>query len=120
MPVDEDRRADLLRAALWRLTIHLRREGRVRYHGLIEAAVDAISRLNSDPWLDQKAAARYSGYSASWLNAARCRDAGPAYYRLNGATIKGSRVFYRISDLDAFLARNRVETRPFIPSGGFR
>jgi len=115
---DLEGRADLLRALLWRLTINLRLNDRSAYADLIEETVTAVCAPEGRPWLDARSASRYSGCSISWLTAARSKGTGPAFYRLNGSTAKGSRVYYRLRDLDVFLARNRVETRAFIPSGG--
>ena len=53
----------------------------------------------------ERDAARYIDFSDTWMRQARMRGTGPAYIRI-GRTIR-----YRLSDLDAFLARHRVETR---------
>lgn len=50
------------------------------------------------------AAASYVGLSASTLNMMRCQGKGPRYLKLS------SRVYYRKSDLDAYIAAGTVET----------
>lgn len=49
-------------------------------------------------------AATYVGLSASTLNMMRCQGKGPRYLKL------ASRVYYRKSDLDAYIAAGTVET----------
>lgn len=42
-------------------------------------------------------------FTETWLRQTRARDAGPAHYKLGG------RVFYRLSEVDAWIESNRVE-----------
>ena len=53
--------------------------------------------------LNETDAARYSGYSPSYLRHARSKGEGPAYLRI------GRSVRYRIVDLDAWADEHRVE-----------
>ncbi len=48
-------------------------------------------------------AARYLGLAPQSLRNMRCRAKGPAYHKL------GSRIVYRISDLDQYLAERRID-----------
>ncbi len=48
-------------------------------------------------------AARYVGMSAAWLKWKRGVGGGPAYCRI------GSRILYRVADLDAYLLAHRRE-----------
>jgi hypothetical protein len=50
-------------------------------------------------------AARYVGYSQSYLRQARMYNRGPAFVRV------GRAIRYRLADLDAWLMAHRVETR---------
>jgi hypothetical protein len=53
---------------------------------------------------EQEAASQFLGVSAATLRAWRSQGRGPRFARL------GRRVVYLITDLEAFLAANRVET----------
>jgi len=62
-------------------------------------------RATQAPVLPEPDAAEYIDMSAAYLRQARRRGNGPAYIQI------GRSVRYRVSDLDAFLDANRVETR---------
>jgi len=58
--------------------------------------------------LDGTAAAAYLGRSRSWLDKARASGHGPRFLKI------GSRVLYRVSDLDAYIngcARETTDSR---------
>jgi predicted DNA-binding transcriptional regulator AlpA len=57
------------------------------------------------PPLDERDAARCSGYTPAAFRAWRSQGRGPAYIRI------GRSVRYRVEDLDAWLTAHRVETR---------
>ena len=57
---------------------------------------------NPDPMLPPAAAARYCHSNDKTLAYYRWKGVGPAYIRFGG------RVYYRKSDLDAYIAANRV------------
>lgn len=54
--------------------------------------------------LNVEGAAKHIGFSKSWLDKERASGRGPRYFRI------GSRVFYRIADLDQWLESRAVET----------
>lgn len=54
--------------------------------------------------LDTEGAANHLGVSASLLNKQRCVGRGPRFLQV------GSRIFYRVEDLDAYLNSCVVET----------
>ena len=55
--------------------------------------------------LNSKEASAYLGFSESSLEAMRARNTGPAWHRVGERGVR-----YRIEDLDAYLAGNRVNT----------
>ena len=55
--------------------------------------------------LDERDAGRYIGYKPDTLRKWRREGTGPAYIRCNRS------VRYLLADLDAWLAKHRVETR---------
>ena len=64
-----------------------------------------MNQINSLPGnrLDVRGAAAYLGCSESSLNRMRSQGRGPRYMR-------GTRIWYRPTDLDAWLAARTVET----------
>jgi len=113
-------RSDELEALLWRLSLAIRQADRSQFPRLIRDAMEAVYGCAVNPWLTQDEAAQYTGLTKGWLANARSRGDGPVFYRILGARARGSTVMYHAQDLDGFLAGHRVETRPFIPRGGFR
>lgn len=57
------------------------------------------------PTLSERDAARYIGFSGSYLRNSRKANRGPAFIRV------GRSVRYVVTDLEAWLNRHRVETR---------
>jgi len=60
--------------------------------------------------LDEVDTAAYLGMSRAWLRKVRREDRGPAYLRI------GRSIRYGVPDLEAWLARHRVETGESRPS----
>jgi hypothetical protein len=63
----------------------------------------AVAEKQPQPVVAEADAAAYIGYSPAALKAWRMRRTGPPYIRTNRS------IRYRISDLDAWLSRHRVE-----------
>ncbi len=63
--------------------------------------IDEIRVIESA--LNEAEAGRFLGLARQSLANLRCRGAGPPYHKL------GSRVVYRISDLEKYLAQRRID-----------
>jgi hypothetical protein len=59
----------------------------------------------SNPTVNEHAAAKILGFSASYLRQARMRNTGPAFVRV------GRSIRYRVDDLRDFLEAHRVATK---------
>ena len=67
--------------------------------------MDTMKRHQPSRRLSEKEAGAYLGLSQRTLQEWRLKRMGPAYHKL------GRRVAYDASDLDAFLAANRVDPK---------
>lgn len=63
-----------------------------------------LSGLPRNALIDSRTAAQRLGFSRQWLAVLRMQQAGPPYIKF------GSRVRYRVADLDAWVTRHRVAT----------
>jgi Helix-turn-helix domain len=61
--------------------------------------------------IDEKAAAALLGLSPATLRSWRCREIGPAYYRLG---IGRGRIKYAVADLEEFTSRHVPTVRPSV------
>ena len=60
----------------------------------------------TDPLMQEAEAAQYLGMKSSTLRQWRYQARGPAYHKF------GSRVFYRVSDIERFMEQSRVSIEP--------
>jgi hypothetical protein len=70
--------------------------------------------MDSNALLTEGQAAIHLQAKASTLTKWRCRKRGPAYFRIAG------KVRYRLSDLEAFIMRSRVDPNQESPRSGRR